>query len=44
MHESSNSQMKNVTYISADILTSDHEAIADLLILSNAKSQNDSDE
>lgn len=33
MHESNNANMKNITYIAADILTSDHESLADLFIL-----------
>ncbi len=33
MHESTNDHMKNVVYIASDILTTENEAIADLLIL-----------
>ena len=33
MHESNNAQMKNFTFIAADVLTSDHETLADLFIL-----------
>jgi hypothetical protein len=44
MHESTNDQMKNVTYIAADVLTSDHEAVADLLILANRRGYDSDDE
>lgn len=33
MHESTNPRMKTLSYIAADLLTSDHESLADLLIL-----------
>lgn len=44
MHESNNLQMKNVAYIAADILTSDHEAVADLLIRGQGSHHKDSEE
>ena len=44
MHESNNAQMKNVAYIAADILTSDHEAVADLLIHGPNNSHKDSED
>lgn len=36
--------MKNVAYIAADILTSDHEAVADLLIHGRNNHQKDSED
>lgn len=44
MHESNNQQMKNVTYIAADILTSDHQALADLYIFTHKKVNNSDDQ
>lgn len=38
MHQSSNPQTKKYTYIAADILTCDHETLADLFILPSKKS------
>lgn len=32
MHQSTSPQMKAFTYIAADVLTSDHDAVADLLL------------
>lgn len=40
MHESTNSAMKNLSYIAADILTCEHEALADLYIMPTRKSRN----
>lgn len=40
MHESNNQKMKNITYIATDILTCDHETLADLFILPTKKGEN----
>lgn len=37
MHESNNQQMKQFTFIAADVLTSDHETLADLFIIQPKK-------
>jgi len=39
MHESNNQQMKQFTFIAADVLTSDHETLADLFIINPKKQQ-----
>lgn len=38
MHQSNNPQMKKYTYIAVDVLTCDHETLADLFILPTKKS------
>lgn len=44
MHESKNQQMKLFTYIAADILTCDHEALANLFILPQSAQRNGSND
>lgn len=44
MHQSNNQQMKEFTYIAADVLTSDHETLADLFIIQPKKQHPEGEE
>jgi len=44
MHESNNTQTKHIAFIASDILTSDHDALADLYVLACIQEINSDDE
>ena len=44
MHQSNNQQMKQLTYIAADVLTCDHQTLADLFILPTRKQGKEEEE